>query len=712
MRKILYILSCMLVVSSCAEFDASSIWDEINDHEDRIAVLEQICERLNSDIAAQKGIVDALQANDYVTGVADIIEDGKVVGYTISFHKGEDVSIYHGADGADGSDGSNGSNGSDGAPGTDGRVPVIGIGKDVDGVYCWMLDGEWILDEEGKRIPANGKDGADGTDGSNGSDGADGANGADGAPGAAGADGIDGVTPKLKVEDGFWFVSYNNGVSWEQLYKATAEAGKDGDSFFLNVDCSDEDYVVLMFVNGQHVKLPTWKAYLDLQGVVNRLNTNISALQEIVVSLQDNDYVTDIRPLLENGEEVGYTIYFAMNLPVTIYHGVDGKDGADGADGAPSKDGVDGEDGVDGKDGHSPVIGIRKEADGNYYWTVNGEWMLDAPDIQTPSGGDSYWIIDGEWLLDEDGNKVPATGLDGKDGITPKLKIEDGYWYVSYDGGRSWCEEPMGPASGEPSEDIFADITYDEDYLCLVMNNGEVIKLPRHSSDEAPFAADVAGVTYHSVNFVGSVEVPANEAPFVRMVVYYSDSEVFNVHTAQSASAQSFEYNGNFAFTVDGLKSGCRYSYCFCLELRDVAFFGPVMTFTTKAKVPAVLDLSKYEAGTGFASVTGSNIQWSTSTSYYHYQIPLEDLGNPEWFEITAQEARAAYVALFSEKATSAHSGLYPPFAEGWKDRLTISKGTTKTFDVPFNAKYLYVYYLNSSDVDYTPALIQYDGLN
>jgi hypothetical protein len=51
-------------------------------------------------------------------------------------------------------------------------------------------------------------------------------------------------------------------------------------------------------------------------------------------------------------------------------------------------------------------------------------------------------------LLDEDGNKVIASYpnnetvtpdnpeqnvIPGKDGITPQLKIEEDYWYVSYD---------------------------------------------------------------------------------------------------------------------------------------------------------------------------------------------------------------------------------------------------------------------------------------
>ena len=64
----------MSVVCSCAEFDATSIWDEINGHEDRIARLEQLCAKLNCDIAAQKSIIMALQSNDYVVNIAPIME--------------------------------------------------------------------------------------------------------------------------------------------------------------------------------------------------------------------------------------------------------------------------------------------------------------------------------------------------------------------------------------------------------------------------------------------------------------------------------------------------------------------------------------------------------------------------------------------------------------------------------------------------------------
>ena len=113
----------------------------------------------------------------------------------------------------------------------------------------------------------------------------------------------------------------------------------------------------------------------------NEINSNVAALQTIVNAMQTGDYVTNVEPVMENGVEVGYKITFAKASPIVIYHGKDGKDGEDG------KDGQDGQD-----TGAAPKIGIRQDTDGNWYWTLNDEW-----------------------LLDESGNKVKAVGTDGKD---------------------------------------------------------------------------------------------------------------------------------------------------------------------------------------------------------------------------------------------------------------------------------------------------------
>ncbi|MBP3433285.1 MAG: hypothetical protein J6K40_06105 [Alistipes sp.] len=193
-----------LVVSSCS-YDDTPIWDKLNDHENRIKALEELCTNMNTNIEALQGIVEALEKHDYITEVVET-EDG----YTINFAKGDSITIKNGKDGANGNDGADGENGADGK---DGQTPVIGVAEE-GGVYYWTVNGEWLLDENGNKIKAVG---TDGKDGENGADGNDGAAGADGNDGAAGADGKDGVTPKLKIENNTWYVSYDNGTTWVEL---------------------------------------------------------------------------------------------------------------------------------------------------------------------------------------------------------------------------------------------------------------------------------------------------------------------------------------------------------------------------------------------------------------------------------------------------------------------------------------------------------------
>ena len=53
-----------------------------------------------------------------------------------------------------------------------------------------------------------------------------GKNGTDGKPGKNGADGI---TPEFKIENDYWFVSYDNGTNWTQLGKAKGDRGATGE---------------------------------------------------------------------------------------------------------------------------------------------------------------------------------------------------------------------------------------------------------------------------------------------------------------------------------------------------------------------------------------------------------------------------------------------------------------------------------------------------
>lgn len=216
-----------IALASCTQ-EINDYGNRLDDLESRVSKLEQLCKEMNSNISSLQAIVTALQTGDYITSVTPITSGDKTIGYTISFVKGDPITIYHGQDGEDGKDGKdgkdgeNGKDGANGQDGQDGHTPVIGVKQDIDGIWYWTIDGEWLLDGNGQKVKAVGVDGKDGKDGQDGQDGANGQNGQDGK------DGKDGVTPQLKIEDGYWYVSTDNGQTWTQLGKATGENGKDG----------------------------------------------------------------------------------------------------------------------------------------------------------------------------------------------------------------------------------------------------------------------------------------------------------------------------------------------------------------------------------------------------------------------------------------------------------------------------------------------------
>ena len=169
-----------------------------------------------------------------------------------------------------------------------------------------------------------------------------------------------------------------------------------------------------------------------LETLCAQMNKDITALQKAVKALEDKDYVTSVEPITEDGKEIGYRINFTKSGSITIYHG---KDGADGL---------------------TPVISVSLDTDGLYYWT-----------------------IDGEWLLDSGGNKIKASATDGEDGITPQLKIEEDWWYISYDAGQTWTK--LSTAKGDKGDSMFSAVTYDSLYLYLTLANGTKLTIPMSS---------------------------------------------------------------------------------------------------------------------------------------------------------------------------------------------------------------------------------------
>ena len=210
MRKgILLIFTMLATLIGCGQYDDSELKSDINDLKSRMAALEKQCKNMNENLTSLQAIVDAIQKQDGIVSVTDL-PDGQ--GYSVKFVSGKVIYLYNGKNG------------------TDGVTPKISVRKDSDGIYYWTVDGDWLI-VDGKKVRAVGLDGKDGQSGN---------------------DGKDAVTPQLKIVDGFWYISYDNGKSWAKLGKATGENGKDGqdgkdgDGFFKSVTVEDGYAVFVM----------------------------------------------------------------------------------------------------------------------------------------------------------------------------------------------------------------------------------------------------------------------------------------------------------------------------------------------------------------------------------------------------------------------------------------------------------------------------------
>ena len=183
----------------------------------------------------------------------------------------------------------------------------------------------------------------------------------------------------------------------------------------------------------------------ELEDRVTSLENRLDKLEALV-----NDNVNSIKALVEaNAKAVtinsvtttdnGYVIKFSDGTTATITNGQDGAPGQNGQDGAP---------GQDGKDAAAPQIGVQ-EIDGVLYWTVNGELLKFNGENIRVTGNDGQEGAPGQ------------AGQDGKDGITPQFKVEEGKWYISFDG-EVWSE--VGSAVTEVKSVVTVETT-DEAYI-------------------------------------------------------------------------------------------------------------------------------------------------------------------------------------------------------------------------------------------------------
>lgn len=252
----------------CSDYDDAWIKEAIDDLKGRVTTLEEWCKTANSNISALQTLVSALEKNDYVTGVVPVTENGKEIGYTLSFKNSPAIIIYHGKNGANG------------------QTPIIGVAKADDGLYYWTqklgsTDATFILDEKGNKMPASGST-------------------------------TTATAPRLSVDaEGYWMID-TNGEGFVRMKDANGKdvkatgtdgapgapgsQGPAGDSIYDKIDDSNPDYVLITLKDGTVLMLAK-ASYINvkvsggLAEAISELPTPITSLR-IVGTLGDADFAT------------------------------------------------------------------------------------------------------------------------------------------------------------------------------------------------------------------------------------------------------------------------------------------------------------------------------------------------------------------------------------------------------------------------------------
>lgn len=215
----LVLVSVLFAVVGC-QYDDTDLQGKVKDMNDRLTALEQKVADLNTQVNGIQSAIQALQANLYVTNVV-VTRDasGAPTKYEITLSDGSTITLLPGIQGEKGD---KGDKGDQGPQGDQGEMPAIGV-ELVDGVYYWTVNGELLTDKDGNYVPVTGPQGEMGP------------------------------SPKFKIEDGSWWVSYDNEKTWEKVgLVANSET---------SVVVTEYDEYVELDINGVKVSIPKEKAF-------------------------------------------------------------------------------------------------------------------------------------------------------------------------------------------------------------------------------------------------------------------------------------------------------------------------------------------------------------------------------------------------------------------------------------------------------------------
>ncbi|MBR1522090.1 MAG: hypothetical protein IJ627_00265 [Bacteroidales bacterium] len=291
MRKsiwtVLFAAAVALLAAGCAkESDVKNLQGQIDNLGDRVTALEKAVKEINENtVPSLQNLVNALEKKLTVTSIIE--GSGQ---YTITFSDGTTATIKDGAKGDKGDTGAQGEQGVQGEKGEQGDAgtqPEVSIALDEDGIYYWTVNGQWLLDGDGNKVPVTAK-------------GDKGDKGDQGEAGAQGEKGEDGVTPLFGTnQDHKLIVSYDNGQTWVPIGLSVID-GSAFTSAYIDDEKSTDDYIVLV-VGETEVQIPKEKAFAlkfnyegDTSAVGANAGDNISIAYEVEGASEGDEITVDV----------------------------------------------------------------------------------------------------------------------------------------------------------------------------------------------------------------------------------------------------------------------------------------------------------------------------------------------------------------------------------------------------------------------------------
>ena len=186
--RILILLFAFLSMASCTKPVEEE--KQIDEKEESIPGLERLCSQLNANLTYLAKAVTALESKDYIIAMSPVEENGMTIGYAMNFNTNGSIILYQI------------------------NSPQFGVAQNSDGLWYWTLDGQWLKDNSGQKISTKG------------------------------------IRPQMKTNDNYWFVSIDEGKSWNKMGLA-----KDANALFKSIT-QDNMSVYITFADGTVLTLP------------------------------------------------------------------------------------------------------------------------------------------------------------------------------------------------------------------------------------------------------------------------------------------------------------------------------------------------------------------------------------------------------------------------------------------------------------------------